>query len=110
MWGGAVNRVLRCAAIGLAVCLAALSSSSAQTLEAANPQVIETIVRRELALRNLPGAALAITRGGQVVQVSGYGRDSNGWPVTQDTPFYIASASKAMTGVAVAALHTICRC
>jgi hypothetical protein len=49
MWGGAVNRVLRCAAIGLAVCLAALSSSSAQTgktLKAATPQVIETIVRR----------------------------------------------------------------
>ena len=104
MWGGIFNRVLRCAATCLAACLAAVSSSSAQihnTSEAANPQVIETIVRRELALRNLPGAALALTRGGRVVQVSGYGRDSNGRPVTQDTPFYIGSASKAMTAVAV---------
>jgi CubicO group peptidase (beta-lactamase class C family) len=35
------------------------------------------------------------------VQVSGYDQDSNGRPVTQDTPFYIGSASKAMTAVAV---------
>ena len=104
MCRGTLNRVLRCAVIYLATCLAALSSSNAQTgktSEAANPQAIETIVRRELALRNLPGAALAITRGGKVVHVSGYGRDSDGRPLTQDTPFYIASASKAMTAVAV---------
>jgi len=95
---------LRCAAICLAACVAAPWSSSAQTGNtsgAASPKAIETIVTRELALRNLPGAAIAITRGGQVVQVSGYGRDSNGRPVTQDTPFYIGSASKAMTAVAV---------
>jgi CubicO group peptidase (beta-lactamase class C family) len=79
-------------------------SSNAQpdeTSAAASSQAIETIVRQQLASRNLPGVALAITRGGQVVQVSGYGRDSNGRPVTQDTPFYIGSASKAMTAVAV---------
>ena len=90
--------------MGLALGLATFSSATAQSGEAskpANPQVIETIVKRELELRNLPGAALAITRGGRVVQVSGYGRDSNGRPVTPDTPFYIASTSKAMTAVAV---------
>jgi CubicO group peptidase (beta-lactamase class C family) len=61
------------------------------------------IVSRELTFKNLPGAALAITRGGRVVQVSGYGLDSNGRPVTQDTPFYIyiGSASKALTAAAV---------
>ena len=104
MRGGTLDQFLRCAATCLAACLAAPLSSNAQpgeTSAAASSQAIETIVRQHLASRNLPGAALAITRGGQVVQVSGYGRDSNGRPVTQDTPFYIASASKAMTAVAV---------
>src|SRR5688572_14225758 len=99
-----LNRVLRCGAICLATCLAVLSSSSAQTgktSDAASPQVIGAIVSRELTFRNLPGAALAITRGGRVVQVSGYGLDSNGRPVTRDTPFYIGSASRAMTAAAV---------
>ena len=104
LWNGILNRVLRCGAICLATCLAVLSSSSAQTgktSDAASPQVIGAIVSRELTFRNLPGAALAITRGGRVVQVSGYGLDSNGRPVTQDTPFYIGSDSKAMTAAAV---------
>jgi CubicO group peptidase (beta-lactamase class C family) len=102
---GAGSRLLRSSAICIAVWFAALSSSSAQTSANTSDPVdapaIEVIVRRELGRRNLPGAALAVTRGGRVVQVSGYGQDSGGRPVTRDTPFYIASTSKAMTAVAV---------
>jgi CubicO group peptidase (beta-lactamase class C family) len=104
MRGGPLDQFLRCAATCLAAYLAAPLSSNTQpdeTSAAASSQAIETIVRQQLVSRNLPGVALAITRGGQVVQVSGYGRDSNGRPVTQDTRFYIGSASKAMTAVAV---------
>ena len=95
----ASNRAFRRRAIGLALGVATFSSASAQTGETskpANPQVIQTIVQRELERRNLPGAALAITRGGRVVQVSGYGRDSNGRRVTPDTPFYIASTTQTI--------------
>jgi CubicO group peptidase (beta-lactamase class C family) len=95
-----MRRDLSC---GLPSRSAPLSSNTQpdETSAAASSQAIETIVRQQLVSRNLPGVALAITRGGQVVQVSGYGRDSNGRPVTQDTRFYIGSASKAMTAVAV---------
>lgn len=102
-WSRISIRVVRCVAMCLAACVAAPSASAqtGKTFEAADEQVIDTIVAGELAMRNLPRAAIAVTRGGRVVQVSGYGGDANGRSVTEDTPFYLGSASKAMTAVAV---------
>jgi CubicO group peptidase (beta-lactamase class C family) len=62
---------------------------------------IDAFVGAEMTRRNLPGMAIAVTRGDQIIRVKGYGHDSEGRPITGDTPFYIASASKAFTAVAV---------
>ena len=49
----------------------------------------------------IPGAAVAVTRGDQVLMVRGYGHDSTGKAVTGDSLFRIASLSKSFTALAV---------
>jgi CubicO group peptidase (beta-lactamase class C family) len=56
-----------------------------------------------MAEHHLPGLALAVVRDGRVTLARGYGtRDLGGTvPVTPETPFQIASITKALTAVAV---------
>lgn len=54
-----------------------------------------------MARHRIPGLALAITRGGQVLYVRGYGQAQGGVPVTGQTQFRIASLSKSFTALAV---------
>ena len=49
----------------------------------------------------MPGVAVAITTGDQVIAVEGYGHDSAGAPITADTKMAIASVSKSFTALAV---------
>ncbi len=49
----------------------------------------------------LPGVAVAITRGDRVLFVRGYGHDSAGARIGEETPFRIASLSKSFTALAV---------
>lgn len=48
-----------------------------------------------------PGVAVAITKGDQVVAVQGFGHDSTGAPITENTKMAIASVSKSFTALAV---------
>ncbi|MGW6932214.1 serine hydrolase domain-containing protein [Lentzea sp. NPDC054927] len=50
---------------------------------------------------SIPGVAVAITKGDQVIAVEGYGLDSSGAPITADTKMAIASVSKSFTALAV---------
>ncbi|MDX8030130.1 serine hydrolase domain-containing protein [Lentzea sp. BCCO 10_0856] len=50
---------------------------------------------------SIPGVAVAITKGDQVIAVEGYGHDSSGAPITADTKMAIASVSKSFTALAV---------
>ncbi|MFI9010856.1 serine hydrolase domain-containing protein [Actinosynnema sp. NPDC053489] len=52
----------------------------------------------------LPGLAVVVTEGDRVVHAAGYGSDSEGAPVTADTPMRIASVSKSFTATAVMTL------
>ena len=54
-----------------------------------------------MARHRIPGLALAITHGDQVVHVRGYGEAQDGVPVTGQTQFRIASLSKSFTALAV---------
>ena len=54
-----------------------------------------------MARHRIPGLAVAITRGDQVVLVRGYGEARDGEPVTGQTQFRIASLSKSFTALAV---------
>ena len=62
---------------------------------------VDQFLSRELTAASIPGAAVAITRGDQVLHVRGYGHDSHHVPVTDRTLFRIASLSKSFTSLAV---------
>ncbi len=62
---------------------------------------IDRFLAGGLDATGLPGMAVAVTHGADVVHVAGYGTDGRGDPVTPRTPFRIASLSKSFTAVAV---------
>ncbi|MDB4883108.1 MAG: hypothetical protein JWL95_1874 [Gemmatimonadetes bacterium] len=65
------------------------------------PAAADRFVEAYRARTGLPGAAIAITRGGQVVYVAGYGTSSDGSPIGAKTQLPIASLSKSFTSLAV---------
>ncbi|MEV6622741.1 serine hydrolase domain-containing protein [Amycolatopsis sp. NPDC051106] len=81
--------------------LATLLLGTATPAAAATNDDIDGYVRAYLDHTGLPGAAVAVTRGGDVVRVAGYGHDASGAPLTASTRLPIASLSKSMTAFAV---------
>ncbi len=81
--------------------LAALLLATATPAAAAPAPDVDGYVRAYLDHTGLPGAAVAVTRGGDVVRVAGYGHDAAGAPVSAATRLPIASVSKSMTAFAV---------
>jgi CubicO group peptidase (beta-lactamase class C family) len=72
----------------------------------ADSLAIDSIVSAAFALDLAPGLAVAVVRGDEVVYLRGFGfadREANR-PVTPETIFYIASTTKAFTGLAAAVL------
>ncbi|MEV0316716.1 serine hydrolase domain-containing protein [Nonomuraea fuscirosea] len=65
------------------------------------PASVDAFVARYREATGLPGAAVAIVKGTEVVHVAGYGHTSTGEPVTADTPMAVASVSKSFTSLAV---------
>lgn len=67
---------------------------------------LDGFVRRRMRDWDVPGAAVGVVERGRVIYAKGFGvcdvkRDA---PVTEDTPFYIASCTKAFTATAVGML------
>lgn len=62
---------------------------------------IDRYIQEQMAANRVPGLALAITRGEEVVYLKGYGTAGSGRPMTPQTQFYIASLSKSFTALAV---------
>jgi CubicO group peptidase (beta-lactamase class C family) len=81
--------------------LAALLLATATPAGAAAPRDVDGYVRAYLDHTGLPGAAVAVTHGTDVVRVAGYGHDATGAPLTASTRLPIASLSKSMTAFAV---------
>ncbi len=68
---------------------------------------IDAFVRRALAeVAVVPGLALAVVRGDEVLMTAGYGVAdvTTARPADADTAFYIASATKAFTALAIKAM------
>src|SRR5688500_5260952 len=67
---------------------------------------IETLVRRAMTAEKVPGAAVAVVRGDEVVFLQGFGVNKMGTEeaVTTETLFAIASTTKAMTTTVLAML------
>ena len=66
-----------------------------------DPVAVDSFIITEMVRHRIPGLALAITHGDQVVHVRGYGEARDGAPVSGQTQFRIASLSKSFTALAV---------
>lgn len=63
--------------------------------------VLDAFVEDRMRRHALPGVAIAVTRGGEVVHARGFGDDGRGNPLTADTPMYVGSLSKSFTALAL---------
>ena len=62
---------------------------------------INRFISTQMTRHRLPGLAVAITRGDEIVLVRGYGEARDGEPINGQTQFRIASLSKSFTALAV---------
>ena len=83
--------------------LLVLAAFACVSAPGARADAIDDYVVREQAARRIPGLALAVVRGGQVVRVSSYGIANleTGTPVTAESIFAIASLDKGLTAAGV---------
>ncbi|MCE6996579.1 beta-lactamase family protein [Saccharothrix sp. S26] len=86
--------------IGVAALTATLLAPTAH----AAPTSIDDYLTRALHDTGMPGLSVVVTEGDRVVHAAGYGEDSEGAPITADTPMRIASLSKSFTAMAVMTL------
>jgi D-alanyl-D-alanine carboxypeptidase len=77
----------------------------AQALTPAETAQIDKIVAENLAKDQVPGAEVAIVRGGQIVLNKAYGRASDKLAANPALPFQIASNSKQFTAMALLILE-----
>jgi CubicO group peptidase (beta-lactamase class C family) len=84
-----------------AICLALLPTSAPPSPPGVTPAAVDAFVARYREATGLPGAAVAITKGEEVIHAAGYGRTADGRPVMADTPMALASLSKSFTALAV---------
>jgi CubicO group peptidase (beta-lactamase class C family) len=98
----ALGATLLAVVLGLAIGQAAATAPPVRQPSASlDMSQVDRFVQQELEASSLPGAALAITRGDQVLHVRGYGHDATGAAITGTSLFRIASLSKSITAMAV---------
>ena len=65
-------------------------------------EVIDAYITDQMNELEIPGVAVGVVQGDQVIHLQGYGRaDDSGRVMTPDTPFLIASLSKSITALGV---------
>jgi CubicO group peptidase (beta-lactamase class C family) len=62
---------------------------------------IERFITEQMLVQRVPGLAVAITQGDQVLYLQGYGTAGGDQPMTPQTQVFIASVSKSFTALAV---------
>lgn len=101
---GGVSGSLLCRTAALVGCLVAVLGCAADP-GAATPGgdagALDRYLTSSLAATGLPGMAVAVTRGPEVLYLRGFGSAGGGTPVTPRTQFRLASLSKSFTAVAV---------
>ena len=86
----------------LALSVTALPGTAAPRAAPADFTAIDRYVEQEMQATRLPGLALGIVQGDQVVHLKGFGvADPSGRAVTPQTPFIIGSLSKSFTALAI---------
>lgn len=96
------RRLLFVLLIALAGLLPARRGRSQSPLDPGSlPGDIDRFIAAQMAAQRIPGLALALIQGDQVVYLQGYGTAGANQPVTPQTQFHIASLSKSFTATAV---------
>jgi CubicO group peptidase (beta-lactamase class C family) len=86
--------------VGLAQALATGNGSS--QADSAAFDAIDARVQNQMQERHMPGAALGIVEGDEIVHLQGFGdADDSGRDATPQTPFKIGSTSKSFTALAI---------
>lgn len=70
----------------------------------AGQTALDSAIEAQMSKHGLPGVALAVVEGGQIVYLKGYGTAGNGRPMTPQTQMFIGSQSKSFTALAIAQL------
>ena len=78
-----------------------LPSNAAEVPDPFDPRAVDDYVSDYLDRHGLPGATVAVVKDGELVHEGGYGEDSNGRQLTEDSRLRIASVSKSFTAFAV---------
>ena len=83
-----------------------LADRSAAPWSAKQSTALTGFVREAMTAMQIPGVAVAVVQGGEVVFSDGFGlcRLGHDEPVTPDTPFQIGSTTKALTTLMMASL------
>ena len=89
------------AALALTIVTLAAPGASAAAETEVTPEAIDAYMTDLYETSGVPGISVAVTRGDQVIHAAGFGHDSNGDKVTEDTPMRVASVSKSFTAMAV---------
>ncbi|WP_253776215.1 serine hydrolase domain-containing protein [Goodfellowiella coeruleoviolacea] len=76
-------------------------SAAALSPPAVDVAGIDAVVQQYRDAANVPGVAVVVTRGAEVVHAAGYGHSPAGDPITEHTPMAVASVSKSFTALAV---------
>jgi CubicO group peptidase (beta-lactamase class C family) len=96
------NRILnRFFLILFCVLTTSLLFSHAETKQPIDLQKIDQYLQTKYEKGNIPGFAVAIVDSEVVLFSKGYGKNSDNQAITEDTPFAIASLSKAFTALSV---------
>jgi len=100
-----VGRLIAACALVVGIAVGAISTAAPATAPV-DIHAVDTLMLRLLATHNVPGAALALIKGGRVVLEKSYGfRDLTAHaPVGAQTLFNIGSISKSFTALAIAQL------
>jgi CubicO group peptidase (beta-lactamase class C family) len=91
------------ALLALSVLLPVVSTEAMPSMSSSPDfAAIDRYVEAEMQAQRIPGLALGIVQGDQIVHLKGFGvADTNGAVVTPQTPFPIGKVSKAFTALAV---------
>ncbi len=65
---------------------------------------LDAIVAAQMEKHGLPGAALAVVKGDEIVYLQSYGTAGHGRPMSPQTQMFIGSQSKSFTALAIAQL------
>ncbi len=94
--------LLTCLLMLLALASTALPAAAATRSNEADFAQIDAYVSSQMQAMRLPGLALGIVHGDQIVQLHGFGEaDQSGRSVTAQTPFVIGSMTKSFTALAI---------